>query len=102
MLECFSVRVADNEAGIAVAQRPVERKRDLVRALLHSGAPGGLVAAGCGTGPGGGWTATGGGGGGSAGGLFEADLSVTTLPPEVVTIHPRPLKAAASWAMLPL
>ena len=35
MLEGLAVRVDDDEAGVAFALRPVERKRDLVRPLLH-------------------------------------------------------------------
>src|SRR5439155_9612636 len=96
MFECFAIGVGDDETGVAFALGPVERKGDLVRALLHSCLPEGSPCGGAGCG-----CAGGGGGGGSAGGLFDADLSFTTLPPVVSTTHPRPPSAAASSAMLP-
>src|ERR1043165_8285546 len=74
MLESLAVGVRDDEAGVAFGMGPVERKRDLVRPLLHCWLPVlGACAAGvagcCGT-----------GGGGSGGGLPEADFILTTFP----------------------
>ena len=96
MLEGLPIRVGDDEAEVALALRPVEWKRDLVGTALHYSSPA-LFVAGCGGG-----VAAGGctGGGGSAGGLSELAWILTTVP-EKSTIQPRPLSAAASWAMVP-
>src|SRR6185369_10724625 len=47
MVECRAIGVRNDEAGIPFALGPVERKRDLVRPLFHSGAFGGVAACGC-------------------------------------------------------
>ena len=64
MIERLAIGVADDEARVAVALRPVERQRDLVRPLLHHCCPGGWLAAGCGCW--GGAAGCGGGGGAPA------------------------------------
>src|SRR6185437_14225056 len=65
VLERLAVRVRNDESGIAVALRPVERERDLVGGLLH-GSVFGACAGGCGVAAEG--TGTG-GGAGMGGGL---------------------------------
>src|SRR5689334_22047086 len=36
MIECLAIGLGDDDPGVALALGPVERKRDLVRPLLHS------------------------------------------------------------------
>ena len=101
MVERVAVCLADDEPLVAVALRPVERKRDLVGTLLHW--------------PGGGWlgaaltgppeSAAGGacvGGGGIGGGLSESEWILMTDPEAASTVQPRPASAAASCAKAPL
>ena len=75
MLERVAVGVGDDEAGVAFALRPVERERDLVRALLHCGAAWFDVACAAGCGAGCSWRLDG-GGGGSAGGLSRVGVDL--------------------------
>ena len=102
MIECVAISVGDDESGIALALRPVERKRDLVRPLLHSCAvaagSASLRVAGCVVGCG---LRLRPAAAASAGGLLDEDWICTTVP-AVSTTQPRADSAAASWLMSPL
>src|SRR3954451_13819538 len=98
MLECLAVGGRDDEANVAFALGPVERERDLIRALPHGCGAASLATATafCVGGAGAGWT----GGGGSAGGFSELAWIRTTVPAKS-TIQPRALNAAASCEISP-
>ena len=86
MVRRRAIGLGNQEAVVGGGRWPVERKRDLVGALLHGAGAGAGVGAGA---------AAGGGGAGCGGGAAIAPREMRSTPPDRSTDQPPALKRAA-------